>query len=620
MPIAYCLIIMTTFLETLSDAIDIQQKRQDDEYNELMGRPLQERVNRGYTMTNLHAEFEFFDGAPTRWLPNPVPPNRYINRVRIRCAYNISKFREGTQVRLTHGPLSFLMEIERDGVNDFVLRTGSFEYQRNMLDAGDYCRDGWEINAVNTNVTQKLLHSSWENLYGNPDYCDHLERFLTGQFPNRYRESPSPSCGNPSQNEAIRKSFVCSYFHLIQGPPGTGKTFTIAKIVYYLMKSGKKVFVTAPTHTAINNCLNAIAAELQDAAMVVKVGERYQADEIMHNPHVTRKKSLKFKEYQQSTEYSKAGFVVGGTPFALCSPASKKLEGWQFDYVIMDEAAQMSIPLALPAIMRGRRLVFVGDHRQLDPIVPQNTGNSFFDCSIFKRLADLYPQDITLLDHSYRLNDNLIHIPNKLFYGGRISAANDIERPYTAFVCTAEPQIVNHPSNELLVVHHEFDSLGRSPYEADLTAGIVSDLLRNGVPAGEIGIMSPYRAQIREIMRALSECQEIPEDIINQLFIDTVERMQGQEKDYIIYSMSNSNPAEVEDRLEFFYSPNRLNVALTRARVKCMVIANEKIFTFCEELCRQSGIPAPLHDGAAVFRQYFQIATKLEMTVADEDW
>jgi len=609
-----------TFLNQLASAIDIQQQLQDQEYNELMNRPLQERVNRGYTMTNLHAEFEFFDGAPSRWIPAPSAPMRYINRVRIRCEYNISKFREGTQVRLSHGPLSFLMEIEQDGVDDFILRSGSYEIQRNLMDSSNFPHDGWEINAVNTNITQRLLHSSWENLYGNPDFCDHLERFLTGQFSNPYRESPSPSCGNPSQNEAIRKAFVCNYFHLIQGPPGTGKTFTIAKIVSFLMKMGRKVFVTAPTHTAINNCLNAIAAELQDASMVVKVGERYQADEIVHNPHITRKKSLKLYEYQHSDEFSKAGFVVGGTPFALCSPASKKLEGWQFDYVIMDEAAQMSIPLALPAIMRGRRLIFVGDHQQLDPIVPQNTGNRFFDCSIFKRLADLYPQDITLLDQSYRLNDNLIHIPNRLFYGDRISAAHDIEQPYTTFVCTAEPPIVNHPSNELLVVHHEFDSLGRSPYEANITAGIVSDLLHNGVPVNEIGIMSPYRAQIREIKRALSEREDISEDIVNQLFIDTVERMQGQEKDYIIYSMSNSNPAEVEDRLEFFYSPNRLNVALTRARVKCVVIANEKIFTFCDELCQQPSISAQLRDGAEVFRRYFQIATKLEMVTEEEEW
>ena len=607
-----------TFLQQLSDAIDIQQQRQDEEYNELMERPLRERVSRGYTMTNLHADFEFYDGAPSRWVSAPTGTQCYINRVHIHCEYNISKFREGTQVRLSHGPHAFLMEIERDDVNDFVLRSSSYEYQHNMLDIRNYPHDGWEVNAVNSNITQRLLRATWENLYGNPDYCEHLERFLTGQFRNQYRESPSPDCGNPSQNEAIRKSFVCSYFHLIQGPPGTGKTFTIAKIVYFLIKMGKKVFVTAPTHTAINNCLNAIAGELQDKSMVVKVGERHQADEIVHNPHITRKKSLKRYDYQHDQELSQAGFVVGGTPFALCSPASKKLDGWLFDYVIVDEAAQMSIPLALPAIMHGHKLIFVGDHQQLDPIVPQDTGNRFFDCSIFKRLADLYPQDITLLDQSYRLNENLISIPNQLFYGGRISAHHKLERPYTAFTCTAAPQIVNHESNELLVIHHEFDSLGRSPYEANLTADIVTDLLHNGVPVSEIGIMSPYRAQIREIRRALLE--KANEDVALSIFVDTVERMQGQEKDYIIYSMSNSNPAEVEDHLEFFYSPNRLNVAVTRARVKCVVIANEKIFTFCDELLQNPSVPPLLCKGAGIFRQYFDAATKLEMLTNEDDW
>ena len=609
---------MTYFLEKLSDAIDIQQQRQDQEYNELMERPLRERVSRGYTMTNLHAEFEFYDGAPSRWIPAPTGTLRYINRVHIHCEYNISKFREGTQVRLSHGLHSFIMEIEQDDVNDFVMRSGSFELRRNLLDTREFPHDGWEINAVNTNITQRLLRATWENLYGNPDYCEHLERFLSGQFQNQYKDSPSPDCGNPSQNEAIRKSFVCSYFHLIQGPPGTGKTFTIAKIVYYLMKMGKKIFVTAPTHTAINNCLNAIANELQDKRFVVKVGERHQADEILHNPHITRKSSLKHYDYLQNSEFSQAGFVVGGTPFALCSPASKKLDGWLFDYVIVDEAAQMSIPLALPAIMRGSRLIFVGDHQQLDPIVPQNTGNRFFDGSIFKRLADLYPQDITLLDQSYRLNENLISIPNQLFYGGRITARHALQQPYTEFDCTSAQLIVKHPSNELLVIHHEFDSLGRSPYEANLVADIVADLLHNGVPVNQIGIMSPYRAQIREIRRALLE--KAGEAVEQSVFVDTVERMQGQEKDYIIYSMSNSNPAEVEDHLEFFYSPNRLNVALTRARVKCVVLANEKIFTFCNELLQNSVTPPPLRDGAEIFLQYYKTATKLEMITEEEDW
>ena len=76
----------------------------------------------------------------------------------------------------------------------------------------------------------------------------------------------------------------------------------------------------------------------------------------------------------------------------------------------------------------------------------------------------------------------------------------------------------------------------------------------------------------------------------------------------------------MEDHLEFFYSPNRLNVAVTRARVKCVVIANEKIFTFCDELMQSPSTPPPLRNDAEIFRQYYVAATKLELSVMDEEW
>jgi hypothetical protein len=76
----------------------------------------------------------------------------------------------------------------------------------------------------------------------------------------------------------------------------------------------------------------------------------------------------------------------------------------------------------------------------------------------------------------------------------------------------------------------------------------------------------------------------------------------------------------VEDHLEFFYSPNRLNVALTRARVKCVVFANEKIFTFCDELLQNPGTSTALRHGAEIFRTYYEEATKLGLNVMDEEW
>ena len=94
----------------------------------------------------------------------------------------------------------------------------------------------------------------------------------------------------------------------------------------------------------------------------------------------------------------------------------------------------------------------------------------------------------------------------------------------------------------------------------------------------QIGIMSPYRGQIREIKRELAKTFGYSDEELGVFFVDTVERMQGQEKDYMIYSFANCNPREVEDRLSFFYSPNILNVAITRAKVKSIVLANNYIF------------------------------------------
>lgn len=98
----------------------------------------------------------------------------------------------------------------------------------------------------------------------------------------------------------------------------------------------------------------------------------------------------------------------------------------------------------------------------------------------------------------------------------------------------------------------------------------------------------------------------IDEDSLDDIFVDTIERMQGQEKDYVIFTLANSNPAEVEDRLEFFYSPNRLNVAITRAKTKCIVIANEKVFQLCEEA--SFGIVGV---GQKAYLNYYQLAHKV---------
>jgi DNA replication ATP-dependent helicase Dna2 len=233
-------------------------------------------------------------------------------------------------------------------------------------------------------------------------------------------------------------------------------------------------------------------------------------------------------------------------------------------------------------------------------------------------MVDLYDSQVSLLDYSYRLNEKLIRIPNILFYDRQIHSKCGTNTEYIRFKCKNYPEIINNPSNEILYVHHYFDSLGRSPFEAEVAAKIVSDLSSNGVDFKRIGLMSPYRAQIREIKRAIVDNNVLKEDCLDELFIDTVDCMQGQEKDYIIFSLSNSNPEEVVDRLEFFYSPNRLNVAITRARIKCIVISNEKVFKICAERMGKSGNSKDLNDGMRAFNDFYKFSTKMENKYDDE--
>ena len=160
------------------------------------------------------------------------------------------------------------------------------------------------------------------------------------------------------------------------------------------------------------------------------------------------------------------------------------------------------------------------------------------------------------------------------------NSSTKINKQY--YQSTKYSDLLNNESHTL-VLHNTFDSQGRSPFEAKLVADLVFDLLQNSVELSDIGIMTPYRAQVREIKKEIKKkIGRNTSNLFENLFIDTVDSMQGQERKYIIYSMSNSHPLESKRRLDFFYSPNRLNVAITRAINKCIVIANYKIFDIKE--------------------------------------
>lgn len=584
--------------------------------------PLDERVAKGVTMTNLRVEMEFYDGLPNPWCAALYGSNKYIMTVKVFCDNNISKFKEGNSVVLSNGSYRFEMDIEEDSTENFILVHKSYYHMNRYpnIDSTNYPENNWEINAVNVDISTKLLLTAAEVLQNNELTRFKIENFLNGRTKNNY-QGYSQKVGylNDSQNTAYLKAINASDFCIIQGPPGTGKTETIGNIAKQLVDCGLKVFVTAPTHTAINNCLNAVASKIKDNTKVIKIGEKASNKEVQENPFVAKKSRVTYAGYVNNANFSQKGIAIGSTAYSLCYPGSKKLDGWKFDVCIIDEAAQLSIPLSIAAMSRTGKYIFVGDHQQLDPIIPKGSNNEMFAESIFSRLARIYPNEINLLNTSYRLNKSLMKIPNALFYNNLLQSANTTQEDNMKYQGNHYSEILNSDSH-LLILHNVFDSNGRSPHEAKLVAKLVSDLLQNGVNIKDIGIMSPYRAQVREIKKKVKRI--LPNSLSNPfdlMLVDTVDGMQGQERNYIIYSFANSHPLLSMRRLDFFYSPNRLNVAITRAIKKCFVISNYKVFDIIDDELRVHKEYAEIKDSLDVFKQYKIMASTVEINQTDDN-
>lgn len=609
-------------LKEFQAAIEIESARNLKEFEEQRRLPLDERVAKGATMTNLRIEIDFYDGVPNQWCYPLSGSQEYISTVKVFCDNNISKFKEGSSVILSNGAHRFEMDIEEDSTENFILKSNDFNVKHCYIDSDNYPKNNWEINTVNTDISTRLLLTAAEVLRTDATTLRKIENFLNGRTKNTYQgHSQKVDYLNDSQNTAYLKAINASDFCIIQGPPGTGKTETIGNIAKHLVDCGLNVFVTAPTHTAINNCLNAVASKIKDNTKVIKIGEKASNKEVQENQYVGKKSRVTYAGYINNANYSQKGIAIGSTAYSLCYPGSKKLDGWKFDVCIIDEAAQLSIPLSIAAMCRTGKYIFVGDHKQLDPIIPKGSNNEMFAESIFSRLARIYPNEINLLNTSYRLNKSIIKIPNTLFYDNLLQSASKTQEDNSRYVGNHHAEILNSEPHKL-ILHNVFDANGRSPHEAKLVAELVSDLLQNGVNIKDIGIMSPFRAQVREIKKEVKKV--LPRTIskpFDTLLVDTVDGMQGQERNYIIYSFANSHPLESMRRLDFFYSPNRLNVAITRAIKKCFVISNYKVFDIIDEELKAHVEYAEIKDSLDIFKRYKAMASTVEINQTDNtEW
>jgi DNA replication ATP-dependent helicase Dna2 len=267
------------------------------------------------------------------------------------------------------------------------------------------------------------------------------------------------------------------------------------------------------------------------------------------------------------------GYVVGATPFAT---RTKRLSNVEFDTIIFDEASQITLPLAVMGMLAGQKYIFFGDQRQLPPVLTTRlTGGAFRD-SVFGYLAE--GNFDTMLAETYRLNDALTRWPSQHFYDGLLTSSTHVAQrrihypaPPTRLVEILDPE---EPKVFWDLAHH--NNTVYSQKEAYAVVDLITTLLDCGFPAEEIGVVAPYRAQGRLIRNLLQRF--IPETAVrSRIITDTVERMQGQERDLIILSLTTSNPGFASNIAEFFFQPERLNVAITRPRKKLIIVGSRHV-------------------------------------------
>jgi DNA replication ATP-dependent helicase Dna2 len=375
-----------------------------------------------------------------------------------------------------------------------------------------------------------------------------------------------------SQTDAVANCLAAERFHLVQGPPGTGKTQTLARLVKELVGQGQRVLVTAFTHRAIHHALRKIAGMVSCPV--------YKVSDFMPNDA----QGIVFKDRFADTgllDHS-GPYVIGATPFALFSSRAGEA---RFDVAVIDETSQMRVEAAIMPMLRAQRWFFFGDRQQLPPVVQRPVDDAAED-SVFAHLAK--NGEHTMLKTTYRMNEPLTRWPSETFYHGELAAAaaNAGHRFRLKSPPTRDALLGPEPS----MVRVEIDHEGRkssSPEEADETAALIEEMLEGGLSPAEIGVVVPFRAQAARVRKLLrfERFQKWPD--IGDITVDTVERFQGQEREAMIVSFVVSEENFMERLAGFITYPQRLNVAVSRAKTKVVLIHSKRFRVWLKRFSAQ---------------------------------
>ena len=382
---------------------------------------------------------------------------------------------------------------------------------------------------------------------------------------------------------------------MVMGPPGTGKTQFITEAARLLGRR-ERVFVTSQVHQAIDNMFERLppinyALRIGSHRKISEGAKRFSLEymyltnvpEILNETELAMEYAERFKAiaHKQREILSNKSFLVGATATkSITEPLKEK----EFDTVFIDEAHNLCISTALLVLSRARKAVIVGDYWQLPPIYTSinmnlNERAEFSTFTFFNRLMNMKMTDIMWLHNHYRSNEKIIGYSAKYVYDGRIKTSKKckyekLNLPYYEFswLKPEEP-----------VVFFEVDGRGETDEEkstfntreAQIASWIAKNIIDAGIKPKDLAILTPFNAQTRKIKEELKDMG------LPNLTVRTVHRYVGGEKDVIIFSAAATDPWSLT-----FIDKRLINVTVTRAKKKLMVIASREALSHESELTK----------------------------------
>ena len=449
-----------------------------------------------------------------------------------------------------------------------------------------------------------------------------LIKVLTGEKEPDFNLSSSsiaiPSL-NAKQQEAVAKILAANDLAIVHGPPGTGKTTTLVQAIKAMVQQDRKqILVTAPSNAAVD----LLSEKLADAGLkVVRVGNPARVSEQLMaltldskmSAHSSMKKVKRLKkqaaEYRDMAQKYKRSFgkeereqrkalfaearsiirevekteqyisedilskanVITAT---LVGAAHYTVRHLRYQTVVIDEAAQAIEPACWIPILKAQKLVMAGDHCQLPPTIKSmEAAKEGLANTLMEKAVMLHHSSVVLLEEQYRMHEAIMQFSSNEFYEGRLKANNSVadrvlfsgDKPLQ-FIDTAgcgfeeklEGTGISNPEEAGFLIKHLliFCNSLKDFYAAQNFPGIA--------------VISPYKHQVELLKQKLTESEGL-QPFKAAIAVNTIDSFQGQERDVVYISMTRSN---AENNIGFLSEIRRMNVAMTRARKKLVVIGD----------------------------------------------